>query len=272
MNIWTLFVNLIFEILKAIYGLVGDWGLAIIVLTIIFRLLLWPLTIKQTRSMANMQKLQPLMKEIQEKYADDKEKQNQEMMKLYAEHKFNPLSGCLPMIIQMPLLIAFYSVLAAPVIDKAGKVTRAGGPLAKFLGGEGGSFFGILPDIMMTPKAAMAQGFAQAVPYLIVLAIFGLSIILPTLMMPQNTTAQGNQQKMTSYIMAAFMLFVGYSIPAGALLYYDASSLIAAGQQFLTQRSLKKAADAGGEIVVEPKKKKTTKQNDDDAGSLIKKH
>jgi YidC/Oxa1 family membrane protein insertase len=272
-------VNAIFEVLKAIYGFVGDWGLAIIVLTALFRLLLWPLTIKQTRSMANMQKVQPLMKEIQEKYADDKEKQNAEMMKLYSEYKINPLSGCLPMLIQMPLLIAFYSVLAAPTVStKTHLITRVG-PLAKYLGfqvGEKflasekvGSFLGILPDIMLSPKAAMAQGFVQAIPYLIVLVIFGVSIILPTLMMPQTNSAdaQARQQKTMSYGMAAMMLFVGYSIPAGALLYYDVSSLLAVGQQFLTQRAMKAEAVAEEkEIIIESGKSKGNKGKDRNNG------
>jgi YidC/Oxa1 family membrane protein insertase len=256
---WGLILKFIFDILKAIHGVVGDWGLAIIVLTIIFRLILWPLTIKQTRSMANMQKVQPLMKEIQEKYADDKEKQNEEMMKLYSEHKVNPLSGCLPMLIQMPLLIAFYQVLMAPV----GK--RAGGLLYQYLlkngGPKTGTFFGIV-NIMDTPKSIFAaDGFVAALPYFIILVLFGISILLPTLIQPQQEGSAAGQQKSMSYMMAAVMLFVGYSIPAGALLYYDASSLIAVGQQYLTQRSVKAEIEKAeaGEIVIEPKKKKEEK-------------
>jgi len=278
-EIWSLFINLIFEILKAIHGFVGDWGLSIVVLTIIFRLLLWPLTVKQTRSMQNMQKIQPLMKEVQEKYADDREKQNEEMMKLYSEHKVNPLSGCLPMLLQMPLLFAFYSVLAAPVpetIEETGAIVVAkAGPLAQELGyavGDPyvavdrirGSFLGIIPDIMLSPKAAMENGALYALPFLILLVVFGASIILPALITPQSDASpQAKQQKMMSYTMAVFLVFVGYSIPAGALLYYDVSSLFAVGQQYLTQRAMKKEEAEQEEIVVEAKSKKNKDKKTD---------
>jgi len=284
-DIWTLFINLIFEILKFINGFVHDWGLSIVVLTILFRLLLWPLTVKQTRSMQNMQKIQPLMKEIQEKYADNKEKQNEEMMKLYSEHKVNPLSGCLPMLLQMPLLIAFYSVLAAPVegVKKvAGETVKTGliakaGPLARELGyvvggpykpiDRGSSLLGIIPDIMMSPKTAMEHGMVYALPFLIMLVVFGASIILPTLITPQTSTgSQAQQQKTMSYTMAVFLVFVGYSIPVGALLYYDVSSLFAVGQQYLTQRAIKREEEAAEEIVVEAKNKKKKNATSNNAG------
>jgi YidC/Oxa1 family membrane protein insertase len=262
-----MFCDLIFWVLKAIYSLVGDWGLAIVVLTVLFRLVLWPLTIKQTRSMTAMQKVQPLMQQIQEKYADDKERMNQEIMKLYQEHKVNPMSGCLPVLIPLPLLMAFYTVLRPDTVDKTGKVTRAGGQLFQWLAAHPnvkGSFYGILPDIMTTPKAEMAHGFLTALPYLIALAIFCLGIILPTLLQPkQENNPQARQQKMMSYMMAVMFLFIGYGIPAGCLLYYDVSSVLMIGQQMLTQRALKAEAEkADNEIEVDarPKVKKGNKK------------
>ena len=280
-GLWGSIISFIFETLKFIYGFVGDWGLAIIVVTLAFRVLMWPLMTKSTRSMRNMQKIQPLMKEIQTKYADDKERQAEEMRKLQAEHNVNPLSGCLPMLLPMPLLIAFYQVLAAPTV-KDGLITKVG-PLASFLGYEvggtftagavvRGSFLGIIPDIMLSPSGAMVDGLWVALPYFVLLAIFGLSLLLPSMMQQFPDAAQAKQQKTMGYTMAVMMLFVGYNIPAGALLYYGVSSLLGAGQQFLTQQAMKREEAAAEELVVEAKnKKKKNKKTDNNNSKLIKK-
>ncbi len=103
-------------ILKMCYFLVNNYGLAIILFTVLVKALLLPLTIKQQRSMALTQKLQPLLNEVQKKYANDKEKLNAETMKLYQKYKVNPMSGCLPMLIQLPLLMALYFVMRRPVV------------------------------------------------------------------------------------------------------------------------------------------------------------
>lgn len=103
-------------ILAQIFSVVGNYGLAIIVLTILVRLVLLPLGIKQIRSMHNMQSLQPKIKALQAKYKGNKQKQQEEIMKLYRESGVNPLSGCWPVLLQFPILIAMYAVLRPPVI------------------------------------------------------------------------------------------------------------------------------------------------------------
>ena len=104
-------INFMQESLEFLNGLVGGYGLAIIIFTLIVKLLLYPLTAKQTRSMKAMQDLQPELEEIKDKYDDDKEKQQQEMMKLYKEHNVNPAAGCLPMIFQLAILIPLYRAI-----------------------------------------------------------------------------------------------------------------------------------------------------------------
>ena len=103
-------------ILAQIFSVVGNYGLAIIVLTILVRLVLLPLGIKQIRSMHNMQSMQPKIKALQAKYKGNKQKQQEEIMKLYRESGVNPLSGCWPVLLQFPILIAMYAVLRPPVI------------------------------------------------------------------------------------------------------------------------------------------------------------
>lgn len=98
-------------VLKVFDSFTGNFGLSIILLTVAFRIVTLPLSIKQTKSMIAMQRLQPQLKEIQKKYKDDREKQGQEMMKLYKENKVSPLGGCLPLLIQLPILFALFDVL-----------------------------------------------------------------------------------------------------------------------------------------------------------------
>ena len=257
---WSAFVNLLFQILQQIYYVVGDWGLAIIVFTVAVRLLLTPLMVKQVRSMAELQKVQPLIKEVQEKYKDDKELAQQKQMELMAEHKVNPFASCLPMLLQMPIFIAFYQMLANETI-RDGVVSRAGGPLFQYLHTSGGmgSFYNIIPNIMLSASSVFdsGKGFLAAIPYFILLAIFALSIYIPQ-MMQHNTE---KSQKMMSLYMSVFMLFIGWSVPAGVLLYWDTSSIIGIAQQWFVQRQMKKATEDEEDVVeiVEVKKSKKSK-------------
>lgn len=103
-------------ILDVFYRLVNNYGIAIILFTVFIKALLLPLDIKQKKSMAKTQKIQPLLMEIQKKYANDKEKLNQETMKVYQKYGINPMGGCLPMLIQFPIIIALYWVVKKPII------------------------------------------------------------------------------------------------------------------------------------------------------------
>jgi len=111
-NIWGQLSLGLIALMEFFYRLTGNWGLAILLLTLVVRLLLWPLMHQQFKAMAEMQRLKPYVDEINKKYKDDPEKKNQELMKLYAEHKVNPAAGCLPMFIQLPLLFVLWRVIA----------------------------------------------------------------------------------------------------------------------------------------------------------------
>jgi YidC/Oxa1 family membrane protein insertase len=101
--------------LAAVYGVIGSYGVAIIVVTIVVRVILLPLSIKQTKSMREMQRIQPEVKKLQAKYKGDRQKMNEAMMALYKEHGVNPFGGCLPLLMQFPVLIALYRVIRAPL-------------------------------------------------------------------------------------------------------------------------------------------------------------
>lgn len=225
---WDWIVEILFQILKLIQGFAVDWGLSIIILVVIIRLLLTPLMIKSSKSTARMQVLQPKMMALQEKYADDPQRQAEEMQKFYSENKFNPFGGCLPLLIQMPVLFALFTLL---------------NNLPQYFSGENFSFFGIMPDLQVSPSSSLSSGIAFAAPYLIALALFAVLTLIPSLYMSRNQTGQQAQStRMMSVVMAIMMLFIGWGLPAGVLLYYDVSSLWQVVQQlFVTQKVIEKA-------------------------------
>lgn len=108
------FTTLTIEALKTLASFVGNYGLAIIALTVIVRLFMWPLNVSQQRSMRMMQTLQPKLKSIQDRYKSNPQVMQQKMMEFYKEHKFNPMGGCMPLLIQMPIFILLYSALMSP--------------------------------------------------------------------------------------------------------------------------------------------------------------
>ncbi len=209
--------------------LVGDWGLAIIIVTLIIRLLLFPIQRKQLKSSFQMQQVQPRMQEIQKLYAGDQVKIQQEMQKLYQETGFNPLAGCLPMLIQMPIFIILFQVLR----DKIGQY--AGGELSV-------SFYNILPNLTQTVPDAFNQDIVYSIPYIVMMVLFiGLSVTPMILQMKQNPQNR-SQMTMMMGIMGIMFTWMAFISPAGVMLYWALSSGFALAQQLITQRVLKKEA------------------------------
>ncbi len=235
MNLWVQFQELIFTLLLWLESVLGNWGLAIIALTILFRLLLMPLTIKQTKSMYEMQRIQPKLKELQAKYKDDKEKLQEETLKFYSENKVNPFGGCLPLILQMPIFFALFRVLGGTYEKNPGLMLKYFLTLPADLKAEAVKFYFVLPDITKTPQAVFqADGLLAALPYLLLVVLFGLSIWLPQQLMPGE-----RQQKMIGMYMAVLFLWFGWISPAGVLLYWVTSSFIGVAQQQIQLKYLK---------------------------------
>ena len=227
---WYWIVQILLQILRFIQGFASDWGLSIIILTVIVRLILTPLLLKSTKSTARMQVLQPKLMEIQQKYADDPQRQAEEMQKFYSENKFNPLGGCLPLLIQMPILLALFTLLR----NLPGYIGESGVVF---------SFYNIMPDLTTTPGAQWANGIATALPYLISLILFGILTVIPSLYQSHNQTGQqASSMRTMALVMGIMMLWLGWNLPAGVLLYYDVSSLWQVAQQiFVTRRVMEKA-------------------------------
>jgi len=184
-----------------------NYGLAIMLLTILIRIVFWPLTHKSTQSMKRMQAVQPLMKEIREKFKDNAQKQQQEMMRLYKEHKINPLGGCLPMLIQIPVFIALFVVLRSAIELR----------FASFLW---------IKDLS---EAENLFPFGYSLPLLGWSAINILPILMAATMFWQQkltpSTGDAQQQKIMMF-MPVMMLFFFYNFAAGLSLYWTTNQVL----------------------------------------------
>ncbi len=202
-------IDLMSQALVFLNGIVHNYGLAIIIFTLIIKLILFPLTAKQTKSMKSMQDIQPEMEKIKNKYKDNKEKQQEEMMKLYKENNINPAAGCLPMILQLAILIPLYraiyglgDALSGSTFLWIGNITS--GSLAD-------------PDVTIVILNA--------------LAMFGQTYITQKMQGSSNS-----QQNMIMWIMPLFIVFIGFQLPSGLLLYWLTSTLFTAAQQYYLSR------------------------------------
>ena len=233
---WDWFINFLTAVLAGIEGFVGDWGLAVIILTVIIRLILTPLMAHSTKSTARMQVMQPKLQEIQERYADNPERQAEEMRKIYADMKFNPLGGCLPIFLQMPVFFGLFTVARQVPADA--------------------SFFGILPSISLSVSQVIeASGWVAAAPYILFDVLFGVLTFVPMVInVSTQAEAQRSQTMTMGAVMAVMMLFFGWSVPAAVLLYYVTSSLWQVIQQkVITQHVMEKAkAEAEAEAAGRP--------------------
>ena len=216
---WEAILQGIFSLVHFFYNVCGDWGLSIIIITIIFRLLVAPLMHKQAKSSYTMQKIQPKINEIQQKYKNDQVRLNQEIQKMYADAHFNPLAGCVPMLIQMPIFIALFQVLRnidQYISDSTTSIC----------------FYNIVPDLIKNPSQAFSEGIVQFIPYVVLIIIFAGATFFP--MVQQQLKNKDNPQAKQSLIIAAvmsvMMVFIAWTSPAGVLLFWGVSSLIGIAQ------------------------------------------
>lgn len=217
--------NIIAQVLIFFYNIAGDYGLAIILLTLAVRLITLPLSMKQMASTRAMQKIAPEQKRLQEKYKDDKDKLNKEMMELYKEHKINPLGGCLPLLIQFPILIAVFGVLRQPEIMY--NAIPDFSPLFVGLIDLNQSFQGLLKE---------GAGFASYILPALIPLLAGLTTYLQT---KQTTAGQpqgsGGMGTMT-LLMPLMIIFFSYSLPQGLPLYWLVGNIFSIVQHYLFNR------------------------------------
>ncbi|MFW6030821.1 MAG: YidC/Oxa1 family membrane protein insertase [Halanaerobiales bacterium] len=186
------------QLLNFINSFVGNYGVSIIILTILVRLILYPLTAKQTKSMKKMQELQPKMKEIQEKYKDDKQKQQEETMKLYSEHGANPLGGCFPLILSMIIIIPLFRSIQN--MDMAGTT---------FL---------------------WVQNLSE--PDIILVLLNGVAMAAQTYIPSKTSGGAATQNNLMMWGMPIFIVVISLNFPAGVLIYWVTQTILHSAQQY----------------------------------------
>jgi YidC/Oxa1 family membrane protein insertase len=243
-EIWNGIVAFFNVLLQAFYGFSGNYGLAIIILTVLIKLVLLPLTIKQTRSMLAMQKIQPEIRKIQEKYKDDKERLSQEMMKFYRENKINPLGGCLPLLLQLPVFFALFTVLRKYLLTPPALLI--GNTYSVFGGMDllGGAAYSMLPAVKRAGflwMGNLADTTRIADPYFVLIILLAASTWYS-----QKQVMTDPRQKNMMIIMPIFTAFIGYSLPAGVALYWVTTNVLQILQQWgmeLYDKKFKKEKD-----------------------------
>lgn len=196
--------NLMSEAIKILNSVIGNWGIAIILLTLITKLLLYPLNKKSMDSIKATQELQPEVEKIKKKYKNNQQEIQMKTMELYKEKGINPAAGCLPLLIQMPILIGLYSSIRGLESELVN---------AKFLWLDSLTKTGDITLIILTGLVTFLQSYLQQ---------------------KMTTSSGANQNALMTYMMPILIIFISRTLPAGVLLYWFTSTLIMAIQQFLS--------------------------------------
>lgn len=257
-----------------------NYGLAIIIFTLFIRVLLLPLTVKQYSSMAKMQEIQPQIQEIQKRYKNDKEKLNQELLRVYQENKVNPAGGCLPLLIQMPILISLYYVISSPLkymlkmqpsqieqyksqlasalnIVKTEDIARLTEiDIINHFNLINMKFLGL--NLGLIPKWNLAEIFSspmalQYTALLIIPALAAITTYISTKFSTVQSTGGGNNNDMAASMnksmavtMPAMIAFFSFNVPAGLGLYWIVNNIIQVLQQMYMNKFVIKKKEVAG--------------------------
>jgi YidC/Oxa1 family membrane protein insertase len=210
-NFFAFFAQILLGVMRWFHGFVANWGVAIILLTVAVKVLLYPLTLKSMQSMNAMRKLQPEIEKLKAKHGSDKEAMSRAQMALFQQHKVNPAGGCLPMLLQMPVWFALYAALQTSV------------------------------ELYREPFLWMTD-LTQRDPYFILPVAMGVTSFIMQKFSPQPT--DGTQAKMMLYFFPGFFTFMMLFVPSGLTLYIFVNNLLSIGQQQLVNRMQNRPAKA----------------------------
>ncbi len=239
--------------LSFFYDLVPNYAIAIAMLTLVVMVITTPFTLKGTRSMIQMQRLQPEMKRLQIKHKDDRQKLNEELMAFYKENNLNPLGGCLPLLLQTPIFIILFNVVRGLTRIPEGSETFSpkyldhGSKLFEHLDGAREMMaFGV--DLAESSSKALGEGFVHGLPHVALVAVVAVSSYY------QQKQIQGRnpnaevppQQKMLMRLMPAMFVVFAFVSPSGLVVYFVVSNLYRIGMQAYITRSLYHGEDSLG--------------------------
>ncbi len=207
----TIIANPLFWLLDKIHDFVGNWGWSIIILTLLIKLAFYKLSAMSYRSMANMRRVQPRMQQIRERYSDDRQRMNQALMELYKKEKINPLGGCLPILVQIPVFIALYWVLLESV------------------------------ELRHAPFILWLNDLSSRDPFFVLPVLMGLTMFLQMRLnpAPMDPIQQRIMQVLPIVFTGFFMLF-----PSGLVLYWLSNNVLSIAQQWVIMRSVEKQQNA----------------------------
>ncbi len=231
------FLNPIYEaiawLLALFYSVIPNLGVAIILLTFTIMLILYPLTAKQAKSMIAMQRAQPEIKKLQAKYKGDRQKLNEETMKFYQEHKINPLAGCLPLLIQMPIFFALFHTLRDPYkyVPKDSSLYSALCDGVKCASTETVNHLKFLGMDLQLSATDAHNTIINAAPYFILVGLVMLTGFLQTRQAQKRTPVANKQMGMVMKVLPVFFGLISLQFPAGLVLYFFVSNLWRLGQQ-----------------------------------------
>ena len=230
-------------LIDTFYGWTHNYVFAISLVALAIMIIIAPLTMKSTKGMLEMQRLQPEMKKLQQQYKGDRQMLNQEMMKLYSDHKVNPLASCLPLLAQMPVFIIMFQVLTGltrmeadgtfdpDYISKTSDLFKALDPAREMLS------FGL--DLHLSPSEAMQADFVRGIPYaLLIVALGGLFFIQQRMVASRTSspTMSPTQAKIMQYLPVAFAIFQVF-LPTALVVYYMVQAVFRILQQgYITRR------------------------------------
>jgi len=209
MNIIKSLSDIMTEALRFFFSVSGNWGIAIVLLTVAVKLILYPLTFQSTKQMAAMQKLQPKIDELQKKYKDKPDEVQKHMFELYKKEGVHPLGGCLPMLLQLPVFLALFFAVSS---NEFKTILGAAGTKAQFL---------------------WIVNLSQPDPTYVMIVLIALTTYLTSLTMPGGAA---KQQKSMLYLMPGFIAVISMSFPAGVQLYWVVQNLLTIAQQWYILR------------------------------------
>ena len=208
------FAVLLSWLMNVLHGALGNFGWAIISITVIMRLSIWPITAKGTRAMKKMSKLAPLMQEIKEKHSNNPQKMQQETMKLYKDYGVNPIGGCLPLLLQMPIFIGYFAMLRSAVE----------------LRHEG--WIGWVNDLSLPDSVGSLAGL----PINILPLLMGITMMLQMRMTPQAAGPNQKQMQIIMSIMPIFITVICYNFASALALYWTAGNIFSIGQTWASKK------------------------------------
>jgi len=236
------------SLISFIYTYIPNFGIAIIVMTLIVKLVTFPLNNKQIKSAKKMQVLQPEIKKIQQKYKDDKEKQNKVMQEFMKENDMNPLAGCLPLLVQFPVLIGIFRLLREPDLFLNMDVINP----YLFQGAE-------LINLLVIPT----MGFDTFLADISIYYIFPLIAGATTFLYSQMSMPADSSQKMLLYMMPIMITVFSFSFPVGLVIYWTMNNIFSIGQHKLITRMDKVSSDDKTEVKEVKSKEKETPAAED---------